>query len=79
MHGIGAFIAQHLDEAVTRWELCAFNNLCKDKYRRLGISWQFKDTQLLTKDQMNHFLDVAQKSGVNPQIALWTGATQTEA
>ncbi|GAI16231.1 unnamed protein product, partial [marine sediment metagenome] len=27
--GIGAFIAQNLAGIVQRWELCAFNNLCR--------------------------------------------------
>ena len=31
-----------------RWELCAFNNLCRDKYGRLGLEWAFADTPLMT-------------------------------
>jgi len=34
--GIGKFIAKNLGNVVNRWDLCAFNNLCKDKYLRLG-------------------------------------------
>jgi pyruvate formate lyase activating enzyme len=44
-----------------RWELCAFNNLCRDKYRRLGIDWEFKRTQLLTASEL-------------AQAAEWAGA-----
>jgi pyruvate formate lyase activating enzyme len=29
--GIGRFLAENLAGLVTRWELCAFNNLCRDK------------------------------------------------
>jgi pyruvate formate lyase activating enzyme len=39
--GIGRFIAGQMDGAVARWELCAFNNLCRDKYRRLGMAWDY--------------------------------------
>jgi pyruvate formate lyase activating enzyme len=37
IRGIGKFIAANLNGLVKRWELCAFNNLCKDKYSRLDI------------------------------------------
>ena len=37
--GIGAWLAEHLPGRVERWELCAFNNLCRDKYTRLGLEW----------------------------------------
>jgi len=33
--GIGDFIKENLEGAIVRWELCAFNNLCRDKYVRL--------------------------------------------
>ncbi|MDD4358161.1 MAG: glycyl-radical enzyme activating protein, partial [Smithellaceae bacterium] len=39
--GLGDFIRENLDSAADRWELCAFNNLCRDKYMRLGIYWPF--------------------------------------
>jgi len=29
LKGIGAWIKAHLDQKVKRWELCAFNNLCR--------------------------------------------------
>jgi pyruvate formate lyase activating enzyme len=32
---------------VKRWELCTFNNLCQEKYERLGIDWQFADAPLI--------------------------------
>ena len=37
LRAIGRFIATELGDVVSRWELCAFNNLCADKYRRLGV------------------------------------------
>ncbi|MCU0846705.1 MAG: glycyl-radical enzyme activating protein [Spirochaetes bacterium] len=71
--GIGGFIAEKLGGQVTRWELCAFNNLCRDKYGRLGLDWQFSDTRLLSKEEMEHFADTARKSGVDPGIVSWSG------
>ncbi|MBW1878182.1 MAG: glycyl-radical enzyme activating protein [Deltaproteobacteria bacterium] len=75
---IGAFIAVNLREVVTRWELCAFNNLCADKYRRLGMPWHFADAELLSREDQLHFEAVARRSGVDPDRVLVTGPTRLE-
>jgi len=76
--GIGKFIAENLGNTVDRWELCAFNNLCKDKYERLGVDWKFKECSLLTKEFMKGLTEIAGTTGVNPSIVLWTGSTQID-
>jgi len=62
-----------------RWELCAFNNLCKDKYARLNIEWKFKDEKLLTKRRMNELVILAKSvfEGKENNI-IATGVTQLE-
>ena len=42
IRGIGAFIAREVGDVVARWELCSFNNLAADKYRRLGLRWEYE-------------------------------------
>lgn len=74
--GIGEFIAKQLSGAVDRWELCAFNNLCRDKYLRLGRDWPFDTEPLLTAAAMDELADVAKTSGVDPEIVCWSGATR---
>ncbi len=76
--GIGAFIAANLHGAAQRWELCSFNNLCRDKYRRLDLGWEFAREELLSRDMMEHYAEVAKKSGVDPFIVHWSGATKVE-
>ena len=76
--GIGAFIAKNLNGVVDRWELCAFNNLCKDKYLRLDMKWDFADTQLLPEETMERLALVARESGVDPEIVHWSGSTRLE-
>jgi pyruvate formate lyase activating enzyme len=76
--GIGTFIATHLKEGVARWELCSFNNLCRDKYVRLGLDWTFKESPLLIKDRMEELAEIARRSGVDPDIVLWSGPTKFE-
>jgi len=73
---LGAFIAKNLEETVQRWELCAFNNLCRDKYRRLGISWNFGSTLLMSKHELQILEACAKSSGVNPEIVIATGITR---
>jgi pyruvate formate lyase activating enzyme len=78
IRGIGRFIADHLETVVDRWELCAFNNLCKDKYGRLGIDWVLKDCELLSRSEIEKLADIARTSGVNPDIVHWSGSTKIE-
>lgn len=75
---IGNFIASELGDVVNRWELCSFNNLCRDKYRRLGIDWPFNDTQLLSREFLENITAIAKETDVNPDIVYWTGATRVE-
>ena len=78
IRGIGKFIAGSLDGLVGRWELCAFNNLCKDKYLRLDLDWAYKDCELSTNLQMEKMAAVAKNSGVDPAIVIWSGSTKLE-
>jgi pyruvate formate lyase activating enzyme len=78
IRGIGKFIATNLDGLVQRWELCAFNNLCKDKYSRLDLNWAYRDRALFSKLQMEKMAAVARNSGVDPAIVLWSGSTKLE-
>lgn len=75
---IGRFIAGNMAGAVKRWELCAFNNLCLDKYDRLGQSWTYKDTPLIRREDMERLRDAAQQSVGVPGLAIWTGAVSRE-
>lgn len=72
--GIGSFIAANLASVVSRWELCAFNNLCREKYLRLGLDWGYKQSPLLSRSQMEYLAEVARSSGVDPAIVHWSGA-----
>ena len=75
IRGLGEFIRDHLMGAVSRWELCAFNNLCRDKYKRLGLAWKLSDLPLVEKTQMERFADVA-RCIVLPGIVSWSGSTR---
>jgi pyruvate formate lyase activating enzyme len=76
LSGISDFIQRNLDGLVERWELCAFNNLCRDKYARLGRVWEYASRPLLTADELETLASHARVSGVDPGIVLATGATR---
>ena len=71
IQGIGALLADLPAGLVARWDLCKFNNLCQDKYTRLGLEWRYADTPLLSEDELEAVAAVARTSGVDPAIVHW--------
>ena len=78
IQGIGRHLAESIDGTVDRWELCAFNNLCRDKYTRLGLDWGFAETPLMTKKDLVTIEMWAKDSGFDPERILVSGATRIE-
>jgi len=78
IQGIGRYLEEHVDGVVDRWELCAFNNLCRDKYTRLGLEWDFADTPLMTKKDLGIVELWARESGFDSDRILVSGATRIE-
>ena len=76
MAAIGKFIAAHLKGVVTRWELCAFNNLCADKYRRLGMDWKLANAKLLDQSDAEALGQVARAAVGEPRLVALTGMTR---
>jgi len=76
LSAIGRFIADNLDSSLSRWELCAFNNLCRDQYKRLGLEWTYAQTPLMTHAELAHCEQIAKTSGLRPELVLATGATR---
>jgi len=75
---IGSFIKESAADALERWELCAFNNLGRDKYRRLGLEWKFNGEKLMTADDLENCRCWACASGIDPQLVQTSGATRLE-
>jgi pyruvate formate lyase activating enzyme len=73
---IGSYLAAACGETLSRWDLLAFNNLCKDKYLRLGLDWPYKDAPLLTQEALEGLANAAQHSGVDPARVHWSGSTR---
>ena len=71
---IGEFITFNLNNIPEKWDLLSFNKLCEVKYSRLGRSWILKDEPLMTKQEMEQFLELAKKTGV--KNVKWSGLTR---
>ncbi len=78
IQGIGEHLTRYLNGTVERWELCAFNNLCRDKYQRLAMQWTFADTPLISSDDLMRIGLWAKDSGFNPGRVFVTGAARLE-
>lgn len=78
LNAIGAWLAENLSGQVERWELCAFNNLCRDKYRRLELEWAYMDARLLSQDELEQAGHWGKASGFDPTRVFVTGAARVE-
>jgi pyruvate formate lyase activating enzyme len=78
VRAIGSWLARHMDGVLERWELCAFNNLCRDKYRRLGIRWEYDETPLVSRAELDVLGAAARSSGIDPGLVTVTGAARAE-
>ena len=78
LKAVSALLAAEFADVTERWELCAFNNLCRDKYRRLGLEWDFCETALMTKDQLTQAGEWAKAGGFDATRIFVTGAARVE-
>jgi pyruvate formate lyase activating enzyme len=76
--GISAWLAANTGNAAARWELCAFNNLCRDKYTRLDQEWCFGATDLMTQAELDQAGAWARSGGFDPARVFVTGAAKLE-
>ena len=76
IEGIGKFIVEKLHNYPERWDLLAFNNLCISKYERLGMVWPLKETQLMSKGEVETLHNIALKTGAKE--VRWSGLTKKE-
>lgn len=76
LNAIGRFLGESLSGSISRWELCAFNNLCRDQYLRLGTQWAFAQTLLMTSNELARCKQIAEASSFPSNLVHATGATR---
>lgn len=75
---IGQFISSKISDVTERWELCAFNNLCRDKYKRMHLTWKYENAELLTKEQIERLHQKAVEAVEGKLPVYWSGAVKLE-
>jgi pyruvate formate lyase activating enzyme len=70
---ISEFILKNL-ATVERYDLLAFNNMCRSKYERLDMDWKLKDSPLIEKEKMEKLKMVAESVGLDN--VRWSGLTK---
>lgn len=60
---ISNFIKENINDLIERWELCAFNVMCKDKYDKLNRNWYYKNKELLKQSFTDELCEAALQSG----------------
>ncbi len=73
---LGNYLSEALDGCVERWELCAFNNLCRDQYTRLGLEWAYAQAPLMSAAELSACEQAAKAAFRHPEIVIATGATR---
>lgn len=58
---IGIFIRKELLDVIERWELCTFNNVCKEKYQKLNKKWKYDGTELMDEKAVEEFTTIAKE------------------
>lgn len=65
---IASFISENLPNC-ERYDLLAFSNLCTSKYQRLGMTFEFEKTPLLTPERLEELREVAVANGAPGTVA----------
>jgi len=64
-------VADYLDRlgpTVLQVDLLPFHSWCQDKYRWLGMDWQFRETESMAVSDVDDLLDVLEEKGLNTTI-----------
>jgi pyruvate formate lyase activating enzyme len=75
---IADFIHTCLEERIERWELCAFNNLCKSKYAAMGLDWAYNNAPLMHANTMRMLVSAAAEKFHSKALVSYTGAVQNQ-
>ncbi|RPJ52090.1 MAG: glycyl-radical enzyme activating protein [Chloroflexi bacterium] len=70
---IGRYIRDNLPGLVERWELCAFNPICKSKYKKLELPWAYADCALMEQETVDRLKQAALSTGLASEMLVVSG------
>lgn len=73
---IATIIQDISSDKITRWELCAFNNLCINKYEMLDVEWEYKNYPLIKQSTLDSLTNIAKSILKNKNIVYSKGMTK---
>ncbi len=69
---VARYIREKLPSTV-RYDILAFNNICSQKYARLGLTWEMDGVDLLPESRMISLAETARREGI--EFVSWSGLT----
>ena len=76
---IGDFICDNVQDVVERWELCAFNPACRNKYNKnMGLAWEYEDYPLMGQRAVDRIKAVALATGIAGEKLVVSGLIAKE-
>ena len=73
INAIAEYIEKNLSDVVSRWELCAFNKACTNKYQKLQRSWDDENLPMIKSLEAEALKAIALKHGFDEQKFAVTG------
>ena len=67
------YLKPFLGKEIEGWELCAFNNICVNKYEKLGIEWLYKNTDICTQEMVDGVYKIMDEVGLNKEQIVVSG------
>lgn len=59
---------ERLMPSIIQVDLLPFHNWCQDKYRWMGMEWDYSDTESLDKSELDEYVDIMEDRGLNTTV-----------
>lgn len=76
---LARWLGSYGNQQIERWELCAFNNLCENKYLMLDREWPYRGVKPQNRAALDSLVEIARAhlSG-REMLVQWTGSAALE-
>jgi len=78
IRGLGNLLKHKHFKSITKWELCAFNPLATEKYKRLKLDWKYETAPLLTTKEFEGLVENAKETYGDKEKVYSSGLTSKD-